>query len=117
MDPTHYNAGKPSIVNNTGITYDTLSSFSQTLGGTNEGAVTYQLSNDGSTFYYYEGSNWTEAASTSESNAATTIDTNISTFVTDVGAGTFYFKAIFNSSAGEQKVEVDKVTVGGTRTE
>ncbi len=115
--PTHYNAGAPYVINNIGITYSTLFSFTETLGGTNEGTVTYQISNNGTSWYYYNGSNWVTAASTSDANTAATIDTNISTFVADVGAGTFYFKAIFTSTSGTQKVELDDVAIGGTRVQ
>ncbi|MFQ5469800.1 MAG: DUF2341 domain-containing protein [Gammaproteobacteria bacterium] len=105
---TLYPDDNPTVVNNAGQNYTTLISFSEALGIGNAGAILYQISNDGINWYYYNGSNWVSAIGFSESNTAVDVNTNLSSFVADVGLGTFYFKAFLNSD-GLQKVELDQV--------
>ncbi len=105
-----FSSSSPSITPNNGITYTSLNSFNETLGAGNQGNVTYQISNDGTNWYYWNGTNWGSASLPSNSNNASTVNANISQFVSDVGTGTFYFKAFLNSD-GTQAVELDTVTL------
>jgi hypothetical protein len=92
---------------------DTLNSFTGTLGTNNEWNLTYQISkDDGTTWYYYTGSTWTTTSSgTSESNDITTINSNLTTFNTLTWwTDDFTWKAFLNSD-GNQKVELDELTV------
>ena len=52
--------------------------------------------------------NWVAAAGFAQTNTAAQVNTNISAFVTDVGTGTYYFKAFLNSD-GTQQVELDQI--------
>ena len=112
-----YSSEKMTIVNNTGIAFTTLSGFSHVLGSNNEGLVRYQISHNGTDWYYHNGSGWALVATglTAEENYSFTntvsgINSNISTYVSEVATGSFYFKAFFSSN-GMQKVELDSVSV------
>lgn len=117
INPTHYDAGNPTIVNSTGQVYSALAGFTETLGGSNAGTIEYQLSNNGTNWYYWNGANWvTESGSgypTQTTNAATT-NTNIAAFTSDVGTGNFFFKAYLNSALGAQVVELDSIDLDYT---
>ncbi|MFQ5433551.1 MAG: DUF2341 domain-containing protein [Anaerolineae bacterium] len=108
---TSYSTTNLTVVNNTGKPFASLTSFAETLGAGNSGLVKYQVSNNGINWYYYNGANWIAATGFSQTNTAAEINTNIASFVTDVSAGTFYFKAFLNSD-GSQAVEVDQIDLG-----
>lgn len=91
------------------VDFATLSGFSADEGDNNEGTIHYQLSPDGTTFYYFDGSSWVEATDAAESNAESTVDANIDTFASDVSAGSIYFRAYLVSD-GTQEVELESVT-------
>jgi hypothetical protein len=113
LDPANqaYPTDSPTVQNKTGQKYSSISSFIEILGGGNEGQVRYQISNDGSTWYYHNGSVWVLAsASLSHTNSAAGIDARIATFDDDLGPGTFFFKA-FLISDGEQQVELDQIEI------
>ncbi|MCP4121329.1 MAG: hypothetical protein GY751_06210, partial [Bacteroidetes bacterium] len=111
VGPTHYNAGWPSVVNNTGITYDYLTSFAETTVGS--GTIQYQISNDGSNWKYFNGVNWIAVGSDVNSNDASTINTNITSFASDIGTGTFYYKAFLISGGdGTLSLDLDDVQLG-----
>lgn len=95
--PNIYDAGYPTIINNTGTAYRNLNSFSATTGGS--GSVRFQISN-GTNWYYWNGSNWGLAtAGFSHTNDKQTVADHISTFPYDAGTGSFSFKAFFDSGA------------------
>jgi len=50
------------------------------------------------------------ASTSAQSNTAAEINSRVTTFAADIGAGLFYFKALLNSS-GTQQVELEGVTV------
>jgi hypothetical protein len=54
---------------------------------------------------------WITASGASETNRADEVHANIAQFVTDVGTGTFFFKAYLISN-GTQEVQLDSVEVG-----
>ncbi len=118
IDPVHYNNSAPTIINKTGVSYSSLSNFIQTLGsgGCSSGAV-YNLgvgsTYGAATWYWWNGSIWTTAdGTTSKANSASIIADNISTFATQVGTGTVYFKAYLQSS-GTTKCELDNLELDG----
>lgn len=106
--PTHYPGDTPAIFNKTGLAYTTLSSFTETLGGGNAGSVRYQISTNTSTWYYHNGTTWTTGSGYSQTNNASTISSNISTFPGVVGTGDFFFNA-FLVSNGTQQVELSQI--------
>jgi hypothetical protein len=118
IDPTHYDTSAPTIINKTGVSYSSLSNFVQTLGsdGCSSGAV-YNLgigaTYGAATWYWWNGTIWTTAdGTTSKANSAATVATNISSFATQVGTGTVYFKAYLQSS-GSTKCELDNLQLDG----
>ena len=106
-----YPTDNPTVQNKTGPDYTSISSFTENLGEGNQGVVKYQLSNNGTVWYYHSGSLWVPAAQGfTHANTAAEVNTSISSFDDDVGTGTFYFKAFLNSD-GNQQVELDKVEI------
>jgi hypothetical protein len=107
VGPTgRYFAGSPTIVNNTPVSFSSLSVFTETASGTC--TPTYQISNDGATFYYWNGANWVVGVSAAQSSSAAVINANISSFTSDVAAGNLYWKT-FLSSNGVQTCEIDQL--------
>ncbi len=114
IGPTHYPENNPTVQNNAGQTYALLNSFVETLGAGNAGSVKYQISKDGTNWYYWNGSNWVAASGYSQTNTVAEVNTNCGQFDDDVGAGDFYFKAFLHSDAAAQQVELDQVDLGYT---
>lgn len=106
-------SGAPSIVTNTGESFSSLSSFSATTGGTC--SPTYQLSLDKSTWYYHNGTSWVSAASGANSNSKTVVNSNISTFSSNVGTGTVYIKVIPNAADSTVSCTVSDISINGVR--
>ncbi len=88
-----------------------LRSFTTNYTGGGLANVTYQLSDDdGTTWYYWGGSSW-DVAGASNSSTEATVDANISDFSTSTEQ--IKFKAFLNSE-GTQNVELDNVFLGFT---
>ncbi|MCH7912468.1 MAG: VCBS repeat-containing protein, partial [Deltaproteobacteria bacterium] len=118
LDPANqtYPKDSPAVQNVTGQTFSSISSFRETLGEGNQGLVRYQISNDGTAWYYYNGSLWVAAtAGLSHTNSAEEVSANIAIFDNHVGAGAFYFKALLNSD-GEQQVELGRIDIDFSTT-
>lgn len=114
IGPTHYPGDNPTVQNNTGQTYVALDSLVETLGAGNAGSVRYQISNNGTNWYYWNSANWVAASGYSQTNTAAEVNTNCGQFDDDVGAGDFYFTAFLHSDAAAQQVELDQVDVSYT---
>jgi Tfp pilus assembly protein PilV len=102
-----YSTAAPTIRNTTALTAtDPVAwyGFTSTHTTLNESAVNYQLSNDGVTWQYWNGSAWTTATLATHYNPVATINTNINTF--PLTGNTLYFKA-FLVSSGSDMVSVD----------
>jgi len=101
IGPTgRYYGGSPTISNNTGVSYSTLQSI--TLSSSGSCLPKYQLSKDGSNFYYWNGSAWIPATSGfTHSSFPGDITSNISSFASSIGAGNFFFKAFLLSDTSE----------------
>ena len=113
LDPAiqSYPTDNPTVQNKTGQDYTYISSFAETLGDGNQGMIKYQISNDGTAWYYHSGSLWVPAGQGfTHTNTAAEVNTTISSFDDDVGAGTFFFKAFLNSD-GTQPVELDQIQI------
>lgn len=120
VGPSHYYAGNPTITNQTGVEYTDLSLFTENTGGGHAGSVGYQLSNDGASWYYYSipSSTWKAAPSETYSytNTAATVNTNIGDFATDIGLGSIYWQAYFNSASGTEAVVLDEISIDLTQS-
>jgi len=115
IGPTHYDGTSPIVVNTTGTTYSDLSFFSATLGASNSGTVTYQLSHNGTSWYYHNSTTWVAAAGVVQSNTAAQVASNISTFKSVIGAGTIYWRAYLTSASAAQACELDTITIAGSQ--
>ena len=116
VGPTHYDSSAPSIINKVGVNYLTLTSLVETLGtgGCSNGTV-YNLSPNGTTWYYWNGSAWATAGGTAATaSSATTLASNLTTYATQVGAGMIYFK-VFLQSSGTSSCVIDNLAIGGTQ--
>ncbi|MEO5668891.1 MAG: LamG-like jellyroll fold domain-containing protein [Bdellovibrionota bacterium] len=116
IGPMHYPA-EATIYGNNGVVFYDLASFAQTLGSTNgcSGGVGYNLSLDKTNWKYWNGSAWASADGTfAQTNPASSIQTHASTFGSQIGRGTVYFKAFLESS-GTTPCELDNIAVTGTK--
>jgi hypothetical protein len=83
-----------------------LYGFVETLGPGNQGNVRYQISNNGTNWYYHDAGtgNWTVVGDDGvHNNTASQVHSFLPKFVTDVGTGEFYFKAAndFNKASSD----------------
>lgn len=82
---------------------------SETLNG---GSIGYRLSIDnGTTWKYWNGSQWTTSSSTSDTNSASTINSNISTLSASTGG--ILWQSIFTGD-GTQQVKLNSVSITAT---
>jgi len=79
--------------------YTTLSAFTETTGSGHAGTITYQLSFDGSSWFYFVTDTWLPIGSTDHANTASVVQTNINTFPADVGTGSLVFRAYLDGSS------------------
>jgi len=86
-------------------TYVSLDSFSEVLGGGNEGSVAYQVFKFANNWKYWDGGAWV-TASAGQYNTAAVISANISTFP---GIPDAVWVRAFLISDGTEKVEVDQL--------
>jgi predicted GH43/DUF377 family glycosyl hydrolase len=91
---TQYSTTHPTLVG-PGVAYDKVTAFNATSTGL--GSVNFQISNNGSSWYYWNDTAWASASNSSQSNSSTVINTNITTFSDAYPSGTFYWKAFFVS--------------------
>ncbi len=111
VGPTgRYYGGSPVISSNSPLSFDNIQSMSFTEGGSC--SATYQLSPDGSTYYYFDGTNWVTAGSETVglSSSSSQITSNISSFTGTAGAGNLYFKAFLNSDTS-QACTIDSISL------
>lgn len=113
--PSLYDSGRPFAINNLTFAYKTLTGFSASTSGT--GQIRFQISNNGSSWYYWNGLEWTSATlGYTHANSASEINNQISQFPSAVGQGNFYFKAYFDSGSGAQDpAQLTSVSVTGAR--
>lgn len=88
----------------------------ETLAAGSTGAVTYQLSMDGSTWNYWNGSAWATASDDAAyTNTSSTMNAYLPLFVNQVGSGDLYVRTLFTSN-GTQPVGLDALTFYYTPT-
>ena len=96
-------------------TFDTLTGFTELKESDHIGDVKYQISVDGTNWYYHNGTTWVlTTGGFSESNFATQINTNAATIASVIGSGTFHYKAFFNRSPGSGFIKLKGIRVTGT---
>jgi len=109
-----YTTSSPTVIPNTSFNYwtENLSTFTETTWTNHEWTISYQISkNNGTDWYYYNGSTWTlTTAWVTDSNSASVINTNISDF-NSIGSGNEFLWKAFLTSDGDQRVELDEIQV------
>ncbi len=103
----------PSVTTRTGadLAGGELIGFSEKTGAGNVGNITYQLSPDGSTFYYYDGAGWANAGDdAAKSNTASEVDGQIAGF-NDIATSKLFVKAFLNSTDGMHYASLDEISV------
>ncbi len=104
-----FSVDRPFVVNALSVSYADISSISQSTGANHKGAITYQISNDSSNWYYHNGRHWVLASSVTESNTMNQVAQQIRNFPKEVGIGSFYFKAFLHSLTGIEPAELESV--------
>ena len=123
VDPSHYDNTSPTVISKSGVSYASLTTFTQTLGTACAGTVTYNLgvgnSYGAATWYWWDATaftgigGWVAANGTqAKSNTSAQVQSHVATFKTDVGTGTVYFKAFLNSD-GSTACELDQLELNG----
>lgn len=111
---SRYPTEKATIETNVGISYAALDGFQEILGNKNRGQVKYQLSHDGSQWFYHDGSRWKPAvASSVYANTAAELNKQIVYFHSEVGTGNLAVKIYFVSPTGKENVELQEIQVLG----
>jgi hypothetical protein len=111
IGPTgRYYGGSPVISSNTSIPYNEISSLSLSESGSCD--LSYQLSPDGSTYYYFDGSSWvsTSGDQVAQSTLGPVIVNEIQGFSALFGPGNLYFKAFLGSDTTES-CSIDQIEV------
>lgn len=116
IGPDHYYGGEPTINASTTsavIFGGELTGFTASEGGT--GDVRYQITNQGDlanpTWYYWNNSNWVPATQSNHYNSSSTVNSHISQFSTDVGGGSFSWKAFLRSPNATESVSLASASV------
>jgi len=102
--PSAYSALAPVITQSLGTAFQTLAGFVQTMGNGNEGSVEYQVTNNGTTWYYWNGTTWTPetgAGYPAQTNTAAEMHSGLPFFPLQVGTGTLQFRAFLLSNGGQ----------------
>lgn len=113
FNTTSYTASSQTIQPTSAVYTSGVKNFDAfTTTETGGGSIGYRLSSDGGTSWkYYTGGAWTTSASTSQTNSATTINSNIATFpVTTSG---ILWQAVLTGD-GTQQVTLSEVNIGIT---
>ncbi|MDD2644339.1 MAG: DUF2341 domain-containing protein, partial [Methanobacteriaceae archaeon] len=107
-----YDEASPFIKNKQGLPYSELLAFTDIAGANNRGVNTYQISNNGEDFYFFNDANWALVeGGVEQSNIVDIVNDNIAQFVTDVGTGEFYFKLFLNTGAHTDPAIIDDVSL------
>jgi hypothetical protein len=102
-----YYGGSPSISNAAGVSYSVLSGL--VLSSSGACSPTYQLSKNGSDYYYWNGTAWAYASGgVAHSSSAGNVSSNLSSFSTMTGRGSFFFRAFLQSNT-TQSCELNSV--------
>ena len=113
VSPAHYPGESPTIVNSNGTPFALVTGFTDSVVS---GTVKYQASNNSSSWYYWDGSNWASASGYAQTNTAAEISRGLTKFPQQVGRGGFFFNAFLNSD-GNQLTQLDTITLTRDTTE
>lgn len=97
-----------------GRPYEAIDGFQEILGPSHKGTVKYQISNDGTKWFYHDGTAWTLAIQNPEkANTAQDLNARVTNFHSEVGPGILYVKAFLMSPSGSEPVELKGIEVSG----
>ncbi len=97
-----------------GRPYEAIDGFKEVLGPSHKGTVKYQLSNDGTKWFFHDGTAWTLAIQNPEkANSALDLNIHITNFHSEVGPGMLYVKAFLMSPSGSETLELKGIEVSG----
>ncbi|MCO4755176.1 MAG: LamG domain-containing protein [Bacteriovoracaceae bacterium] len=103
-----YYAGVPTIITDSPIKYKNIKSITISESGSCQ--IEYQLSNDGTSWYHWDGSNWTLISSDIDRNTKEEVSINIETFSKQRGAGDLHLRA-FMISDTTQSCALEEIKV------
>lgn len=106
-----YSTNNPYVQTASGQLYTDLIGLDVGLGAGNQGAVSFQLSPNGSVWYWWNGSSWAAGSGYDESSSAADIDAHLGTFTSQVGTGSLFFRAYLHASSSSTPVELDFVSI------
>ncbi len=130
IDPVHYDSAGVTVIGKSGVSYESLASFSETIPASGcPSGVSYSLGQGAAyasaSWYWWDSAKgidcmgagagaWCPSNGTAaESNDAATISANAAKFGSQVGVGTVFFKAHLRSS-GTSKCELDQLDLTGS---
>ena len=108
-----FDTSGPAVGNLQPVAFHSLTSFARTLAPAGcPGGITFALSADGSSYFYYTGSVWAASSGVAQSSAPAQLTaTAMGQFAAQVGVGSIYFRAYLGSS-GSQACALDDVAIG-----
>ncbi|RYZ74411.1 MAG: LamG domain-containing protein, partial [Proteobacteria bacterium] len=117
IGPAHYNTTVPTIASTSAVSFYNINTFTESLGsGGCGGTAKYNLSVNGTNWFYWTGTAWGAANGTyAQANTAAQINSNAAAFGAAVGRTNLYVKAFLNSN-GQQACELDALSIGGNAT-
>ena len=77
VGPTHYDSTSPTVVTKTSLNFNSFTTFTDDSASTcaSPSSVSYNLSPDGTTWYYWNGTAWASGGSATNSNTASVLNT------------------------------------------
>jgi hypothetical protein len=101
-----------------GFPFATLHEFAETSSTPairgKKGELRYQLSRDGTQWYFHDGKQWVPAvANSSQSNLAPEVQANVGRFDIDVGPGTLFVKIYLVAPTGREPAELRELRIAG----
>ena len=77
IGPTHYDSTSPTVVTQTALNFNSFTTFTDDSASAcaSPSSVTYNLSPDGTTWYYWNGTTWASGGSATNSNTASVLNT------------------------------------------
>ena len=103
-----------TLQSSVGVPYLALDGFSETPSKLHQGQIKYQISHDGSKWFYYTDKQWTAASPVpSETNSAKELNEAIQVFDKQVGPGLLYVKIFLISPQGKEKAELQEIEIQG----
>lgn len=123
IGPNHFPATGVTVTVPTGQDFALLESFSDVLGDNNKGEIRYQLSSNGSDWYFCYGNQWQkttdpllmvipELGELQKTNSASKVNACAPSFASVAGAGKIFVKAFFHSPTATEVVELKRIKAG-----